>query len=523
MKSTVPAEWAEVALSIYELPGSSALNSLTRAANLGGAYHVGVEAYWLEWSFGWCEEGSGVYMVHPGQSSLGTFCERVPLGRTALSPKEMFVVLTRLRAEFQGSDYDLLRKNCAHFSVAFVKQLCVSDAPLWVNSLADVGKHLVAQLGLEDAQAAADAATPPKEYRAAPPFANFDEQDVSDLTRDGDDVALRELAWRRSQTFVLEKAVQAERAAEFVDLEVELRWRVPEEMDLQAASALLATLMDLLSVRQVLAEAFASGFGLHSHYLSQVAQSEPANKRDVQVRRLRLLSVRTVSAQLRLRGNALDNSVPSAWQDSNFREVLRNVGRNARGLAGRWPQGGAELVASFEILTAPGQAASGSRVELSTGSYKDRVIHAKPLNEALDTRSQVSRQHQQASRSQAPSQPRHASRTELRPDSRPQQDLRAWYATQQQLWQFQQRLPLSQLQAQQLQHCRPQVEQKQQQLEPFRSKAAYPATSNVQDVDPPTATAAGGRDSLAKLQRIQQMGCRRRAMSQLPERETVWV
>jgi len=54
-----------------------------------GAYHVGVEAasdsflqgepvlefqfvqhvvffcqvYWLEWSFGWCEEGSGVYMV----------------------------------------------------------------------------------------------------------------------------------------------------------------------------------------------------------------------------------------------------------------------------------------------------------------------------------------------------------------------------------------------------------------------------------------------------------------------------
>ena len=91
---------SQVALSIYELHGTSALNLLTRAADMGGqcaesclghmwsflegAYHVGVEAadvfgmsrclqhvpsilewevYWLEWSFGWCEEGSGVYMA----------------------------------------------------------------------------------------------------------------------------------------------------------------------------------------------------------------------------------------------------------------------------------------------------------------------------------------------------------------------------------------------------------------------------------------------------------------------------
>ena len=55
--------------------------------------------------------------------------------------------------------------NCAHFSVSFVKRLRVSEArlvlvdlsqwdtsvnkaPSWVNSLANVGEHLVAQLGM---------------------------------------------------------------------------------------------------------------------------------------------------------------------------------------------------------------------------------------------------------------------------------------------------------------------------------------------------------------------------------------
>lgn len=97
---------SQVALSIYELHGSSALNLLTRAANMGGAYHVGVEVYFLEWSFGWCEEGSGVYMaprprpqseerpeVFPGKSTLGSFRERVPLGRTPLTPEEARVRL----------------------------------------------------------------------------------------------------------------------------------------------------------------------------------------------------------------------------------------------------------------------------------------------------------------------------------------------------------------------------------------------------------------------------------------------
>lgn len=222
LASKIPPPWAEVALSIYELHGTSALNMLTRAANLGGAYHVAVEVYWLEWSFGWCEEGSGVYMVHPGTSTLGTLRERVPLGRTPLSPAEVFEVLDKMRSKLPGSDYDLLRCNCAHFSVRFVNQLRVSEAPAWVNSLANVGEHLVAQLGMAGAEAAASAATPAEKDRIPPTYLNFDdEDDLEDKADDGDDQAMRELAWRRAQTFVYAKVAIAERDARFVDLSME--------------------------------------------------------------------------------------------------------------------------------------------------------------------------------------------------------------------------------------------------------------------------------------------------------------
>ena len=68
----------------YQIPKMhSALVVSARLAGLGGAFHVGVqvgstavmclaavgcaprvfEVYWLEWSFGWCEDGSGIQAI----------------------------------------------------------------------------------------------------------------------------------------------------------------------------------------------------------------------------------------------------------------------------------------------------------------------------------------------------------------------------------------------------------------------------------------------------------------------------
>mmetsp|Transcript_142977 Transcript_142977/g.347323 ORF Transcript_142977/g.347323 Transcript_142977/m.347323 type:complete len:215 (-) Transcript_142977:60-704(-) len=138
----------DVALSIYDLRGTWALNHATRLAGIGGAYHVGVEVYRLEWSYGWTPQGTGVYVGQVGQSWQGPLGERVPLGRTALSADEVMAILKEMRSKWMGPGYHPLRHNCGHFSVEFAKRLQVQDAPAWLNTLAGVGDRVMQSLGV---------------------------------------------------------------------------------------------------------------------------------------------------------------------------------------------------------------------------------------------------------------------------------------------------------------------------------------------------------------------------------------
>lgn len=127
-----------MALSVYELKGASILNSMTEAVGLGGAYHVGIEVYWLEWSYGRNPTGTGVHVVPVGQSTMGKFKERVSLGRTPLEPQEVFNVLAQMRHEWLGKDYHFLRQNCGHFCSELARRLGVpGEVPKWYTSLAE--------------------------------------------------------------------------------------------------------------------------------------------------------------------------------------------------------------------------------------------------------------------------------------------------------------------------------------------------------------------------------------------------
>ncbi|CAJ1357645.1 unnamed protein product [Effrenium voratum] len=139
---------SDVALSIYELHGTAAVTALTQLAGLGGAFHVAVQVYWLEWSFGWCEDGSGIQALHFGSSSLGRFRQRLPLGRTPLAPEEVLSILADMRKNWDGKSYDLLRRNCAHFSIELVRRLRVEEAPEWINALATAGGQIAQWLGV---------------------------------------------------------------------------------------------------------------------------------------------------------------------------------------------------------------------------------------------------------------------------------------------------------------------------------------------------------------------------------------
>mmetsp|Transcript_139182 Transcript_139182/g.388343 ORF Transcript_139182/g.388343 Transcript_139182/m.388343 type:complete len:214 (-) Transcript_139182:195-836(-) len=138
---------AEVALSIYDLRGTWALNQATRMAGYGGAYHVGVEVYRLEWSYGWTSQGTGVYAGQVGQSWQGSLRERLPLGHTPFAPHEVILILADLRRKWLGTEYHPLRHNCGHFSVEFAKRLQVEDTPDWLNTLAGVGDRFSQSLG----------------------------------------------------------------------------------------------------------------------------------------------------------------------------------------------------------------------------------------------------------------------------------------------------------------------------------------------------------------------------------------
>jgi hypothetical protein len=105
-----------------------------------------------EWSYGFvASAGTGVFSAKPGACAAATpdgaaaqfkHREAVAMGATSLTAAEIVAVLDKLDGEWQGSEYDLLRRNCCHFSDALCQALGVGKAPKWVTNLAGAGATL---------------------------------------------------------------------------------------------------------------------------------------------------------------------------------------------------------------------------------------------------------------------------------------------------------------------------------------------------------------------------------------------
>lgn len=140
---------AEVTLHVYDVTNSGNvrannaimnLNKVMRGGiGLGGIFHGAVEVYGKEWSFGYCENGTGVFCCPPKANPMYTFRESVPLGYTSLSPSKVDQAIRELKEEWLGNLYDLLARNCNHFCDAFCAKLECQKLPLWVNRFANAG------------------------------------------------------------------------------------------------------------------------------------------------------------------------------------------------------------------------------------------------------------------------------------------------------------------------------------------------------------------------------------------------
>lgn len=141
---------AEVILHVYDVTnsGSEKTNNTILNINkifkdtigLGGIFHSAVQVYGEdEWSFGFCEHGTGVFSCPSGKNPMYTYRERIVLGKTSFSIFKVNQILRELSREWPGSDYDLLAKNCNHFCDEFCERIGVPKLPGWVNRFANAG------------------------------------------------------------------------------------------------------------------------------------------------------------------------------------------------------------------------------------------------------------------------------------------------------------------------------------------------------------------------------------------------
>lgn len=133
-----------VTLHIYDVTTEGAVSIINKGLRaMGtGAFHAAVEVLGSEWSYGFLDEGTGVFDCEPKQCEMHQYRESLPMGDTSLSEKQIKEVLDRLSAEWPGSEYDLLRKNCCSFSNTLCMELGVGPIPAWVTNLAAAGATL---------------------------------------------------------------------------------------------------------------------------------------------------------------------------------------------------------------------------------------------------------------------------------------------------------------------------------------------------------------------------------------------
>lgn len=140
--------------NIYDLNFSGKDGKKKKNPNSGlpgvgfGIYHSGIEVYGKEIAFGYAPGGvSGVFEVPPRcapavMANL-SFKEQVPLGTVFRSRFEVDHVLQRLAAKYRGDTYDIVRKNCNHFSTELAQYLTATKIPSYVNRPANVGRGVL--------------------------------------------------------------------------------------------------------------------------------------------------------------------------------------------------------------------------------------------------------------------------------------------------------------------------------------------------------------------------------------------
>ncbi|KAK9351615.1 PPPDE putative peptidase domain-containing protein [Lipomyces doorenjongii] len=134
-----------VVINVYDILQDSRFAPLIWMLGIG-VYHSAVEIDGREYAYGGHEEPgiSGVYYSKsktplPG----GIICKTSILhGYTSYSPAEVHAIISDLSSEYMGASYNLLYKNCNHFTNSLLVRLTDRPAPAWLNRATYIGSAL---------------------------------------------------------------------------------------------------------------------------------------------------------------------------------------------------------------------------------------------------------------------------------------------------------------------------------------------------------------------------------------------
>ncbi|TVY78480.1 DeSI-like protein sdu1 [Lachnellula suecica] len=167
-RSTLSLQKTEIMINVYDLLPPGRLSSIlwTVGASL---LHSGVVINKKEYAYGGHDKRghTGVYWTKPNINPPGgTFRCEILHGFTVSPQAEIDNIIKEASEAFQGTSYNLLTKNCNHFTAYLCEKLTGRPGPSWLNRAASIGVALPCVV--------------PKEWIAPPDFDTADGELLDD-------------------------------------------------------------------------------------------------------------------------------------------------------------------------------------------------------------------------------------------------------------------------------------------------------------------------------------------------------
>jgi len=143
-RSTLSLQKTEVIINVYDLlpPGKFSTFLWTVGSSL---LHSGVVINGKEYAYGGHDKRgmTGVYWTKPRtEPPGGTFKAELLQGFTLAPQDEIDTIIKEASEAFQGTSYNLLSKNCNHFTSYLCQKLTGRPGPGWLNRAASIGVAL---------------------------------------------------------------------------------------------------------------------------------------------------------------------------------------------------------------------------------------------------------------------------------------------------------------------------------------------------------------------------------------------